>query len=446
MAKKRYAVVGTGGRSRMYIDALTGDHADDGDLVAFCDLNQTRMDFYNETTVKPFYGKPVPTYHASDFDRMIEETKPDCVIVTTMDRTHHKYIIRAMELGCDAVTEKPMTTDAEKCQQIIDTIERTGKHLTVAFNYRYSPRDSKIKELIQNGEIGEVISVSFEWMLDTIHGADYFRRWHRDKRNSGGLMVHKSTHHFDLVNWWLAATPVTVFGMGRLAFYGRENAENRGVTTFYQRGTSTEYARNDPFSIELDKHERLKGLYLDAEHEDGYMRDQSVFGDGISIEDTMSVMVRYDTKTTLNYSLNAFLPMEGYRVMFNGTKGRLELDEAKRSYVSGAVDDHNQPDMRHLDSDPHFDMSSIETRPTIILQKQWGQPIVVPFVEAKGGHAGGDVRLLKDLFQGAGDDPLKRAASYVDGAKSILVGIAANKSFETGLPVNIPDLVKLPKA
>ena len=51
-----------------------------------------------------------------------------------------------------------------------------------------------------SGVIGNVVSVDFHWLLDTRHGADYFRRWHRNKRNSGGLLVHKATHHFDLVN------------------------------------------------------------------------------------------------------------------------------------------------------------------------------------------------------------------------------------------------------
>ena len=67
------------------------------------------------------------------------------------------------------------------------------------------------------GVIGEINSVHFEWLLNTRHGADYFRRRHRDKRNSGGLLVHKSTHHFDLVNFWLGTTPKTVFAMGGLA-------------------------------------------------------------------------------------------------------------------------------------------------------------------------------------------------------------------------------------
>ncbi|HYY28187.1 MAG TPA: Gfo/Idh/MocA family oxidoreductase [Chthoniobacterales bacterium] len=66
-----------------------------------------------------------------------------------------------------------------------------------------------MKELLIADAIGEVKSIHFEWLLDTNHGADYFRRWHREKPNSGGLMVHKATHHFDLINWWLDTTPET---------------------------------------------------------------------------------------------------------------------------------------------------------------------------------------------------------------------------------------------
>ena len=173
------------------------------------------MDFWNKFFKEEYKHKPLPTYKADQFDRMIAEIKPDKVIVTSMDRTHHKYICRAMELGCDVITEKPMTMDAEKCQQIIDTQKRTGRHVTVTFNYRYSPRNTKIKEIIKSGLVGDITSVHFEWMLNTSHGADYFRRWHRCKNNSGGLLVHKATHHFDLVNWWIDSQPETVFSMGK---------------------------------------------------------------------------------------------------------------------------------------------------------------------------------------------------------------------------------------
>ena len=251
-------------------------------------------------------------------------------------------------------------------------------------------------------------------------------------------MVHKATHHFDLVNWYLNSRPERVFGIGRLTFYGRENAEERGVNTFYDRGTGRTSAAEDPFALDLAKQERLKSLYLNAEHEDGYRRDQSVFGDGISIEDDMGVMVRYRNGATMTYHLTAFAPWEGYRVVFNGTRGRLEYEVHEKSYVSGAEDDANRPDIRDAEE------LNIDEPARILVRPLWSKPIAVDVETAKGGHGGGDVRLLDDVFGERRDDPLGRTADHIDGARSILTGIAANRSFATGLPVTVDDLVSLP--
>lgn len=434
--KKRYAIVGTGSRSSMYINALCGEYADSSELTAFCDINQTRMDYANEIIGKKYKHKSVPTYKPSDFEKMISDNKCDKVIVTSMDRTHHDYIIRGMKAGCDMITEKPMTIDEEKAQAIIDTVKETGKHLTVTFNYRYSPRNTKVKELIMNGEIGKVLSIHFEWLLDTKHGTDYFRRWHRDKVNSGGLLVHKATHHFDLVNWWIDTFPKTVFAFGKLAFYGRQNAEARGVEQFYDRALDSEIAKDDPFAIDIRADENLRRLYLEAEHEDGYIRDKSVFGYNISTEDTMGVLVQYQNDAIMSYSLNAYCPWEGYRVMFNGTKGRLELNVKENSYVSGSADDINLTENRSKD-----DIVDTEV-PHIILQKHWDKPREITYEVAVGGHGGGDTRLLNHVFLGVKDDPYGHAAGYRDGAMSILTGVAANKSIASGDPVKIADLIK----
>lgn len=423
-ALKRYAIVGLGSRSQMYWDAIATTYRRQARLVGLCDTNAIRMALVNrQLAEKHGFKKPVPAYAAEAFDTMIKETKAQVVIVTSIDRTHHHYIIRAMELGCDVVTEKPMTTDLEKCRAILDAVKRTGRKLRVTFNYRYSPARSTVKELIQSGVIGDVKAVHFEWLLDTSHGADYFRRWHRDKRNSGGLMVHKSTHHFDLVNWWLGSRPSLVFGLGSLAFYGRVNAEARGLRTPYTRTTGVAAARNDPFALDLAANPNLKAMYLDAEPEDGYQRDQNVFGDGISIEDTMNVLVRYQSGAQMSYSLAAYCPWEGYRVMFTGTKGRIELQDVEKSYVSGK------------DKDPG---ASLKQGNQIMVFPQFSAPYEVTPPKPVGGHGGGDAPLLDDIFNPRKKkDPLGRAAGHGDGAWSILTGIAANESFATGLPVHI---------
>lgn len=424
--KKRYVLIGTGGRAEFFYGAMVQDFHETSELVAFCDINETRMDYANKLLVEKYNHPEISTYKADQFDEMIEEIKPDAVIVTTVDRTHHTYIIRALELGCDVISEKPMTTDEEKCQMILDAVKRTGKNLRVTFNYRYAPHNTKIRELIMDGTIGQVNSVHFEWLLNTEHGADYFRRWHRDKRNSGGLLVHKSTHHFDLVNFWLGAKPSKVFALGDLRFYGKENAEQRGEMNFYQRTHGSEHAKNDPFALHMEDNEHLKAMYLDAEHEDGYQRDQSVFGDGISIEDTLGVLVHYDNKAILSYSLNAYLPWEGFNVVFNGTKGRIEMKIVEKSYVNsgGEKADEGALVERSIKVFPMFD-----------------QPYEVEIEDGEGGHGGGDPVLLNDVFGKPEYDRFNRAASHLDGAMSILTGIAGNQSIKTGLPVDIKRLV-----
>ena len=444
--KLRYVHVGTGQRSWMYITALVGKHADVGELCAICDTNQSRMDYWNKYIAEKYNHPAVPTYKAADFDRMIAEQKPDKVIVTSVDRTHHKYICRAMELGCDVITEKPMTIDTEKCQQIIDTQKRTGRKVTVAFNYRYSPRNTKVKEIIRSGIVGTITSVHFEWALSTCHGADYFRRWHRDKSNSGGLLVHKSTHHFDLVNWWLDSEPDTVFAMGALRFYGKANAEERNENYNYFRTYNVEAAAKDPFRYigPQDPHWKdvFDSIYFGSEKEDDYFRDLNVFNDGINIEDNMGVMVHYKNKAILTYSLNAHAPWEGYRVTFNGTKGRLEVNCVEvSSYKSRATDEFetiDYPGARLLEG------SRGDLAPEILFQPHWGQPWIVeyPEVAADADHGGGDELILQHLFRGVKDDPLGLAANNIDGAKSILVGIAGNKSMQTGQPVKVDSLIQ----
>lgn len=424
---KRYVLVGTGGRAEYFYGAVVRDFKETSELVAFCDSNQTRMNYANQLLKEKYNHPQIETYLAHDFEEMIAKEKPDTVIVTTVDRTHHTYIIKALELGCDVITEKPMTIDAEKCQEILDAVNRTGREVRVSFNYRYAPHNTKIRELIKDDVIGDVYSVNFEWALNTQHGADYFRRWHRDKRNSGGLLVHKSTHHFDLVNFWLGTTPETVYALGGLRFYGRENAESRGVTSFYQRAHGSEVAKNDPFAIQLEENDHLKAMYLDAEKEDGYQRDQSVFGDGISIEDTLGVMVKYKNKAILNYSLNAYLPWEGYTVAFNGSKGRIEVRVVEQSYINsgGKKEDEGRLEKK-----------------TITVMPMFSEPYEVDVEEGLGGHGGGDPILLQDLFGTPIEDEFNRAASHVDGAMSILTGIAGNISLNNGQPVKVDELVK----
>ncbi|MBN1591601.1 MAG: Gfo/Idh/MocA family oxidoreductase [Pirellulales bacterium] len=425
--KIRYAHVGTGGRSKMYQKAVYNTYKDHSEMVGLCDVNQGRLKMAQENAKKAT-GKKVPTFHADDFDRMIEKTRPDVVIVTTVDGFHHKYVVRGMELGCNVITEKPMTIDAEKCQQIIDTQKSTGKTCRVTFNYRYSPPRTQVKDILMSGAIGEVLSVDFHWLLNTFHGADYFRRWHSQKKFSGGLMVHKATHHFDLVNWWLSSIPVSVMAKGKREFYVPETAKRMGLDSHHERCLTCPEKKKCGFELDLKRSRNHRALYLENEKFDGYFRDRCVFRPDIDIEDTMSVLVKYDDNVQMSYSLNAFNSWEGYQIAFNGTKGRLEHQIQEKIYVNGT--DTEQGGIKR---------GGTQTR-VIPLR---GPAKNYDIWSGKGSHGGGDRVMLDDIFlPEKREDKYLRAADQRSGAYSILTGVAANTCFKTNQDVLIADLVK----
>ncbi|KAF2159216.1 hypothetical protein M409DRAFT_37978 [Zasmidium cellare ATCC 36951] len=431
---KRYAIVGLGVRSASYYQSIIQDFSEYAQVVGICDLNQTRMNAANDA-MEAIGAPRVPTYKDHDFDKMIHEQKPDAVIVTTIDRVHHIYCIRAMELGCDAITEKPVTIDEEKLQLMIDAEKRTGKQIRVLFNYRYSPHHTKIRELIKSGVIGDVSSVHMDWILDTAHGSDFMRRWHREKENSGGIQMHKSIHHFDLIHFWLNTAPETVYCVGGLRFYGRENAEKRGEKYTGDRYLNNAEAKNDPFAIDIVKNEHLKKLYLDAEHEDGYIRDRNCFADGITIEDTLSMVITYGNGAVMTYNTYAFAPWEGYRVVFNGSLGRLEVNLVEEGY-SGAID--HKPAAEGEDDKKN--QGGVE-QTSIVVQPMFGKAYEVKTEKSAGGHGGGDPVLLRDVLVSDRPDQFKRAAFLRDGGNAVLVGVGANHSMKSGQAVKVQELV-----
>ncbi len=423
-APPRYAIVGLGHRATMYLNALLGEHARDGALVGLCDLNPGRLDVARAKVRAA--GLEVPGYGADGFDRMIGETAPHRVIVATPDNIHAQYIVRAMELGCDVITEKPLTMDADACARILDARRRTGRSIIVGFNYRYSPVRTLMKQVLMSGIIGHVKSATFEWLLDTHHGADYFRRWHRRKANSGGLFVHKATHHFDLLNWWLGSVPRRVTALGRRVFYRPETGDALGLT---DRGTRCAECAAFPrcgFRLDMAGDAHLRALYLESEAHDGYLRDQCVFSDEIDIEDSMNAMIEFNNGVVANYTLTAYNPCEGYRVVFDGNRGRAELLNIERQAVKpdGSLVRPPAPEQDRIVVQPHF-----------------ARPYELALPPAEGLHGGGDRVMLRRLFRDASNDQYGHVADERAGAWSAMVGMAANASLLRDGAVELAGLV-----
>ena len=406
--KKKYAIVGTSGRAlEMYARPLTDAFSDVADIVGVCDPNPERARYLIDTACPgtPYY---------SDFDAMIAERKPDTVIVTTIDAYHDEYIVRALDLGCGVITEKPIAINEDKCNAVLEAERRNNRRIGVTFNARYSPLARRVRELLLDGHIGnldDIYHVNMEWLLDQSHGADYFRRWHRQKKNSGGLLVHKATHHFDMINWWISQCPDTIYARGARRFYG-PTRENRGL-----RCLNCVHKGVCEFAFTHTEDQTMQGLYFKPEKVDGYRRDGCVFSPDIDIEDNFSLTVKYKEGALLTYSLVAYSPYEGYRVTFTGKQGRMEV----QTFASGPNAD--RPD----------DIIKIYNRR--------GESIIAVH-KAEGTHGGADELLREMLFKPETPDPLKQRALSDAGIRSAMIGICANKSIADGKPHRIDDYIK----
>lgn len=407
MKKISYVLAGASFRCfSMFAQPIYEQYQDYIEITGIFDVNRGHSEYISERcgSIKVY----------DNFDEMIKTETPDVVLVTTVDAYHSDYIIRALELGCDVITEKPMTIDATRCKAILDAEQKYGKKVTVTFNYRYAPYMTKIKEIIKSGAIGNVYSVHFEWLLDRnmefgAHGTSYFRRWNSHMEKSGGLLVHKSTHHFDLVNWWLDAEPEKVSAFGKLNLYGK-NGMIRGTNC-----RSCDHTEECNFRYQFNDFER--DFFAKNEHYDGYFKDGCVYAEDIDIYDTMSVIVLYVGGQMMSYSLNATTPYEGWRVSINGSLGRLEAFSPETGF---------QANERLSNEIKVFTLDNNVTEYYV--------------TKTIGGHGGGDSRLHEMLFRGIGDKSLGYEAGTKAGANSILIGIAANISIRDGRLVKIDEL------
>jgi predicted dehydrogenase len=427
-AKRRLALVGTGIRgSTFWGKRVVNNYSDLVEFVGLCDINPGRVEF-----VKKYMGVDCPSF--TDFEKMMNAVKPDTLIVTTVDATHHEFIIKGLRMGVDVITEKPLTTDEKKLAGILEAERESGRKLIVGFNYRYAPQVTKIKELLVNKRVGQITSVDFHWYLNTDHGASYFRRWHGLRDRSGTLLVHKATHHFDILNWWIDSEPVEVFAYGELEYYGI-NHPFRG-----DKCRGCPYQKQCKFYWDITKDQYLVDLYVANEQYDGYIRDNCLFRPEIDIYDKMAVQIKYANEVQVSYSLTTYSPYEGWRVAFNGFEGRIDswLDIPWRREERISQTELHAKEMSQNEESANSDFEEI------MIMNTFGDYERVKVLQSDIGHGGGDQRLQDKIFRNPDmPDPLKHAAGSRDGAMSILIGIAARKSIEEKRPVKISELTDL---
>ena len=389
MDRIRFGIIGTGARGSHYGFLLSREYREDAEVVALCDSNPIRL-----RNVREMLGLNAKLF--TDYRDLLALDDVDAVIITTPDYTHAEIAIASLEAGKDVLCEKPIATTVKGCREVLDAVKRSDRTFMTGFVLRYNRVFSTIKKMVSEGEIGSLKLVT---SIDNRQGADYFRRWHRFRKNSGGLLVHKSCHSLDVINWVVDSEPVRVSAFGGNDVYvpGKWRGE---------RCLTCKWKRECPEYIDL-RSPRLSKLYLEPEKFDGYIRDVCVWTSEKDTCDNATVIIEYANGVRATYTLCLFTPYTSRQMSFIGDGGKLEVDEAKRQ---------------------------------IILYPNYSSDVKTQKIgEERGGHGGGDMGLIND-FLTAIREGKKPLASAEAGSLSVLLGLAAIKSIREGRTIELKEM------
>ena len=400
-ARKKVALIGASTRAiYAFADPLVKDYRDTHEIVGCFDINPHRIGVMSD-----FIAAQVPAF--DHIDAMFRQTRPDLVIISTVDATHAAYIEKAFEYEVDCVSEKPLCTTAEQCRRLRE-VQAARPHVQAftSHNYRYVPFALRIKRIVDSGKLGRLRSLIFHEQLDQRHGASYFRRWNREKKNSGGLLVHKASHCFDLMNWWVGSRPKEVMARGSLTAYGPGASPFRGEACH-----RCPHAEACPQYDDANKDHVLSRLYFEGARPGAYTPDLCVFAPEIDAEDHATVGYSYENGVQVTFDLRAYAAYEGVHIVVEGSDGRLEFREGMSTRWMLASGQHGLE----------------ETTGKSLRFCGFEQPVEELDIEgASGGHGGADPMMLDDTF---GPPPHSNVrASLEDGIQAVLIGAAANIS------------------
>lgn len=393
---KTCILVGTGNRMKeMFLKPILEKYSDSFRITAVYDVNIIRAKYFS--TLIPY---DVDIYD----DTVFEKEKPDYWIVATNDNSHEEVICRTLSADSKVICEKPVCTTAEQCNKLMSLPPELRRNIVVTFNSRYMPVNIEINNIIKSGILGKIQSMSYSYFVDDKHGAEYFRRWHRYFANSNSLFIHKSVHHFDLINWWLNDTVLKVNANGSLRRFGGDRKKH---------GTS---CRNCEYPCEYkitdDKNIEFENMYYKAENVDGYIRDRCVYDKDIDIYDTMSAHVTYFNGTELDYSLILYAAYTGFDLRIYGDKRQLN------------VNFNNQNKVNHIEIFDHN--GNVE------------QKIEVKSVGDKK-HNGSDEKLIEEILF---ENEKSELPSVEEGINAVYVGLLACESIKNNKTAYLKDMMK----
>ena len=364
--QKTIAILGAGGRGFGFA-SLVGDHGHLGKVVA---VAEPRAE-YREAFAKQFHVAPEMVF-ASWQDFVDKPRMCDAVVVSTMDREHVGPAVACLDLGYDLLLEKPMATTLADCRAIEAAQRRSGGIVGVCHSLRYQKGFRKVKELVESGAIGRVMTVDQLEQVAYWHQAHSFVRgnWGNEGRSTFMLLA-KSCHDIDFMAYLVDKACLRVSSFGALSHFCRDNAPP-GSTARCTDGCAVEptcpysairtyvQGRRDWWPAAVCSLEHSYEAHMAAIRTGPYGR--CVYRCDNDVVDHQVVAMEFADDITATFTMTAFTQGGGRRIRVHGDKGEIAFEE-DRLFLR-TFGDNNVAEIR--------------------------------LGEETGGHGGGDVRVVRE--------------------------------------------------
>lgn len=394
--------LGAGNRGNVYGNFALS-YPDEMDVVGVAEPIPVRNERYTEKHNIPEENR------FETWEHVFQRPKfADAVLVTTPDDLHYGPCMAALKAGYDVLLEKPISPSEKECRDILAMTKKTGRIVAVCHVLRYAPYFIKLREIMQSGQLGEIISVQHMEPIEHIHMSHSYVRgnWH-DRHATTPIILAKSCHDLDIMRWMIGKPCREIVAMGSLSWFRKENAP-AGSTPRCMDGCAAE--ATCPYSaMKIYYRERARTYVFDLPEDKSkqgeYILEQlrttnygrCVYDMDNNQEDHYVSSMVFEGGTTASFSMEAFTSYAGRRTRIMGSMGDVVGDMET------------------------FTVNDFRTGKSTVYDQSSGD-----------GHGGGDWRLVRDWLQAVGQRNPDLLTSTIDASiESHVMGFMAEKSRET---------------
>lgn len=408
MKKVTSIVIGAGLRGGHVYSQYALDHPDEFQVVAVAEPDKERRESFAKR-----HNIPEELCFESYEELLGKEKLADCAMICTMDRMHYEPTIMALKKGYHVLCEKPMSPDKKEIIEMGEMAKKYDRILSVCHVLRYSPFFSKLKELLEEGKIGRLMTIQHMEEVGYWHQAHSFVRgnW-RNAEESSPMILQKCCHDMDIMLWLADSKCESLSSFGELSYFTEKNAPegapaycldgcpHRDECAFY---APRFYLENlDGYLVRAVTDQTDPEHVLEALKKGPYGR--CVFHCDNTVVDHQSVDIKFENQVTASFLMTAFTDQCARRIRLMGTKGEIKGD---------------------------MDAGTIEIRDFVS-----GNLETIELHTPANGHNGSDMSMMHDFVRMVGEGRKGKTDAAVS-VESHLMALAAEEARITGQVVNL---------